>query len=69
MIRLLQFTDTHLLADPAGVVRGVRTLASLEACLAMARRRHLPADAIAVTGDLVQDEPQAYGTLDRKSVV
>jgi Icc protein len=64
MIRLLQFTDTHLLADPAGVVRGVRTLASLEACLAMARRRHLPADAIAVTGDLVQDEPQAYGTLD-----
>ena len=64
MIRLLQFTDTHLLADPAGVVRGVRTLASLEACLAMARRRHLPADAIAVTGDLVQDEPQAYGTLE-----
>lgn len=64
MIRLLQFTDTHLLADPAGVVRGVRTLASLEACLAMARRRHLPADAVAVTGDLVQDEPQAYGTLE-----
>jgi 3',5'-cyclic-AMP phosphodiesterase len=64
MVRLLQFTDTHLLADPAGVVRGVRTLASLEACLAMARRRHLPADAIAVTGDLVQDEPQAYGTLE-----
>ena len=22
MVRLLQFTDTHLLADPAGVVRG-----------------------------------------------
>ena len=64
MIRLLQFTDTHLLADPAGVVRGVRTLASLEACLAMARHRHLPADAIAVTGDLVQDEPGAYGTLE-----
>jgi len=39
MIRLLQFTDTHLLADPAGQVRGVRTLASLEACLAHARRR------------------------------
>jgi 3',5'-cyclic-AMP phosphodiesterase len=64
MIRLLQFTDTHLLTDPAGVLRGVRTLASLEACLAMARRRHLPADAIAVSGDLVQDDPQAYGALE-----
>jgi Icc protein len=64
MIRLLQFTDTHLLADPAGVVRGVRTLASLEACLAHARRWHLPADAIAVTGDLVQDDPRAYGVLE-----
>lgn len=64
MIRLLQFTDTHLLADPAGTVRGVRTQASLEACLAHARRRHLPADGIAVTGDLVQDDPRAYGTLE-----
>jgi len=64
MIRLLQFTDTHLLADPAGTVRGVRTQASLEACLAHARRRHLPADLIAVTGDLVQDDPVAYGTLE-----
>ncbi|MDH5244788.1 MAG: metallophosphoesterase [Chloroflexota bacterium] len=64
MIRLLQFTDTHLLADPAGQVRGVRTLASLEACLAHARRRHLPADLVAVTGDLVQDDPRAYGTLE-----
>jgi len=53
MIRLLQFTDTHLLADPVASVRGVRTQASLEACLAHARRRHLPADLVAVTGDLV----------------
>lgn len=64
MIRLLQFTDTHLLSEPAGTVRGVRTQASLEACLAHARRRHLPADLIAVTGDLVQDDPAAYGTLE-----
>ena len=64
MIRLLQFTDTHLLADPAGSVRGVRTQASLQACLAHARRRHLPADVIAVTGDLVQDDPAAYGALE-----
>jgi Icc protein len=64
MLRLLQFTDTHLMADPAGSLRGVRTLPSLEACLAHARRRHFPADVIAVTGDLVQDDAEAYGTLD-----
>ena len=64
MIRLLQFTDTHLLADPSGSVRGVRTQASLQACLAHAQRRHFPADVIAVTGDLVQDDPAAYGALE-----
>jgi Icc protein len=64
MIRLLQFTDTHLMADPLASLRGVRTLASLEACLAHARRRHLPADLIAITGDVVQDEPAAYGTVE-----
>ncbi len=64
MIRLLQFTDTHLMADPAASLRGVRTQPSLEACLALARRRHFPADLIAVTGDLVQDEPAAYGSLE-----
>jgi Icc protein len=64
MIRLLQFTDTHLMADPAASLRGVRTLPSLEACLARARRRHFPADLIAVTGDLVQDDAAAYGSLE-----
>jgi Icc protein len=64
LIRLLQFTDTHLMADPAASLRGVRTQASLEACLAHARRRHLPADLIAVTGDLVQDDPAGYGSLE-----
>jgi len=64
MHRLLQFTDTHLFADPQGMVRGTRSLPSLQACLEHARRRHLPADLIAVTGDLVQDEPEAYGVFD-----
>lgn len=64
MIRLLQFTDTHLLGDPEGSVRGVRTTASLAACLDHARGRHLPADVLAVTGDLVQDDPVAYGSLE-----
>jgi Icc protein len=52
------------MVDPAGTIRGVRTLERFEACLAHARRRHLPADVIAVTGDLVQDEPAAYGALE-----
>ena len=30
----------------------------------MPRRRHLPADLVAVTGDIVQDEPEAYGMLE-----
>ena len=63
-MRLLQFTDTHLLTDPRGRVRGVTTLLSLQACVAHARRRHLPADVILVTGDLVQDEPVGYGALE-----
>lgn len=63
-MRLLQFTDTHLLPDPQGQVRGVATLPSLQACLAHARRRHLPADVVTITGDLVQDEPVAYGVLE-----
>jgi len=62
--RLVQFTDTHLLEDPQGMMRGVRSLPALEACIADARRRFLPADAILVTGDLVQDEPGGYGFLE-----
>jgi Icc protein len=62
--RLVQFTDTHLLADPQGLMRGVRSLPSLQACIADARRRHFPADAVLVTGDLIQDEPEGYGFLD-----
>jgi len=61
--RVLQFSDTHLFADPGGAIRGVRTLASLRACLEHARRRHLPADVVAVTGDLVHDEEAAYALL------
>jgi Icc protein len=63
-VRLLQFSDTHLFADPAGEIRGVRSLASLRACLDHARRRHLPADVIAMTGDLVHDDARAYDALE-----
>lgn len=63
-VRLVQFTDTHLLADPQGTLRGAATLPRLQACLAHAQRHFFPADVIAITGDLVQDEPAAYGTLE-----
>lgn len=63
-VRLVQFTDTHLLADPAGKLRGAVTLPRLQACLAHARRHFFPAEAIAITGDIVQDEPTAYGAID-----
>jgi Icc protein len=64
-LRIVQFTDTHLLADAAASLRGVRTLPSLEACIADARRHALPAAAILATGDLVQDEPAGYDALER----
>lgn len=63
-VRLVQFTDTHLLADPAGAMRGAVTLPRLEACIAHARRHFFPVDAIAITGDIVQDEPSAYGSIE-----
>ena len=62
--RLVQFTNTHLMRDPSGSIRGARTLPRLQACLAHARRHHFPVDAILLTGDIVHDEPEAYGTID-----
>ena len=63
-VRLLQFTDTHLMRDPAGSIRGARTLPRLQACLAHARRHFFPVDAVLLTGDIVHDEPAAYGAID-----
>ena len=63
-LRLLQFTDTHLLADPRGRLRGAASLPRLEACLAHARTHFFPTDAIALTGDLVHDDPEGYSRLD-----
>jgi Icc protein len=62
--RLVQFTDTHLMRDPSGSIRGARTLPRLQACLAHARRHYFPVDAVLLTGDVVHDEPEAYGTID-----
>ena len=62
--RLLQFTDTHLMRDPAGSIRGARTLPRLQACLAHAQRHFFPVDAMLLTGDVVHDESEAYGAID-----
>jgi Icc protein len=59
-LRLLQFTDLHLCADPSGRVKGVATTETFARCLAHARAHHWPVDAVLLTGDLVQDDPRAY---------
>lgn len=62
-VRLVQFTDTHLLADPLAQMRGAAVQPRLRACVAHARRRFFPTDAIALTGDLVHDEAAGYDVL------
>jgi Icc protein len=62
--RLVQFTDTHLMRNPAGSIRGARTLPRLQACLAHAQRHFFPVDAMLLTGDVVHDEAEAYGAID-----
>ena len=54
-ISVLQITDTHLYASSDGCLLGLNTEQSLEAVTAEARLRHLPADLVLATGDLVHD--------------
>ncbi len=59
-MRLVQFTDTHLFGNPRETLRGVDTLATLRQTLAHAAADVRMADAVLVTGDLVQDDPSGY---------
>jgi Icc protein len=59
-VRLVQFTDPHLFGDPGQTLRGLDTRASLERTLLAARAAVAAADAVLVTGDLVQDDPAGY---------
>lgn len=64
-LRLLQITDTHLMAEPGGTLLNVDTDASLAAVVDLARER-LPADALLITGDIAGDgADDAYHRLDR----
>lgn len=60
LVKLVQLTDPHLYADPAGWLRGVQTLAALEVTLAAAATQIQAADAVLATGDLVHDDPGGY---------
>ncbi|HEY6451085.1 MAG TPA: 3',5'-cyclic-AMP phosphodiesterase [Steroidobacteraceae bacterium] len=64
-VRLVQLTDPHLFANPAGRLRGVDTLASLQQVLAHAAARKLKLDALVCTGDIVNDEPEGYAHFAR----
>jgi Icc protein len=55
IIKILQITDTHLLADGGGTLLGLNTEQSLKAVIANARKRHPSTDMVLTTGDLVHD--------------
>jgi len=63
--RLIQFTDPHLYGDAAGTLRGIATLPALERAIAHALRHHGGADALLLTGDLVQDDAGGYAHIRR----
>jgi Icc protein len=59
-MRILQLSDPHLMADPAGCCRGRPALPllrhALASGLAQAAAAGTPADLLLITGDLCQDE-------------
>jgi len=59
-LKVLQITDTHLHATADSRMRGVNTYDTFMSVLARSQTsRYWPADAILVTGDIVQDESRA----------
>jgi 3',5'-cyclic-AMP phosphodiesterase len=59
-VHITHFTDPHLYGAESESLRGVTTLPALCAALEHARAHDWPADALLVTGDLVQDDPAGY---------
>lgn len=63
---LLHFTDTHLLEDSSGVLRGVNTFSSLNRIVKLAKSTSFNSDAIVITGDIAEDgSTEAYKSLLR----
>ncbi|MEX2476783.1 3',5'-cyclic-AMP phosphodiesterase [Marinobacter sp.] len=66
-LRVLQLTDPHLMADPAGGLLGVNTRDSLDAVIAQALEDHGQPDLILATGDIAQDgSNEAYRVFGEK---
>ena len=63
LIRLLHLTDTHLLGDPQGKLRGVAPLATLQAVRAHATKHFDNIDGTLLTGDLVHDDANGYALI------
>ncbi|TCT17987.1 Icc protein [Thiobaca trueperi] len=65
-VRLLQLSDPHLFAQPAGQLLGITTRFSFEAVLEWALAGPDKPDALVLTGDLVHDDsPDGYRYLRR----
>jgi len=59
MATILQLTDFHLYADPAGMIKGIPTRDSFQAVFDAALKRHPEAQVMLLGGDLAQDEALA----------
>jgi len=62
-LRLLQLSDPHLFGRADRALRGVVTRTSLQAVLRHARAHHWDAEALLLTGDLVNDDAAGYATV------
>ncbi len=54
-LRIIQFTDTHLISDEGVTLHGVDTYRSLKHCVEKAFILSTSVDAIVVTGDITED--------------
>ena len=76
-VRVLHVTDPHLFADQSADLRGTVTYSSLQKVLTHIAAAGWPADLVALTGDLVQDDRRAaydhivelFGTLGLPTLV
>jgi len=58
-VRVLQVTDPHLFAEADGNLRGTVTAATLRSVVDHIGRQQWPADFVASTGDIIQDDSAA----------
>lgn len=60
VVRLLHLTDTHLVGEAHGRLRGVCTLDTFRAVLRSAAPQLATVDAVLLTGDIVHDDAGGY---------